>query len=200
LHGSWDSDAEWQGIGRAGIILDNLLAERAAAPMLLVMPDGHPYPSFDVSTRPRNLALLSHELTGDLIPMVERLYAASHQRNGRAIAGCSMGGTQALHIGMANPGYFGSISAISALGDVPGSEPFEKTYAGMLKDASIANSHFRLIWLACGRDDSFRPQAAHVHELLAVAGIRHTWRETDGAHTWMVWRRHLHELLTLLFR
>jgi enterochelin esterase family protein len=200
LHGSWDTDADWSGVGRAGIILDNLIAQHRAAEMLLVMPDGHPYPSFEVFTRPRNLALLSQEVIEELIPMIERTYRASPRAADRAIAGCSMGGTQALHIGLSNLSRFGSIGAMSAPGNVPASEPFLVAQAGVLKDVAGVNSRLHLLWLSCGREDALKPRAAEVHDILAAAGIRHIWRETNGAHNWTVWRRQLLEILLLLFR
>jgi enterochelin esterase-like enzyme len=200
LHGSWDTDADWSGIGRAGIILDNLIAQRKAVPMLIVMPDGHPFPSFDASTRPENLALLNHELMEDVLPFVEQRYGASPKARDRAIAGISMGGTQALHIGLQNLNRFGAIGVMSAPGDVPNSEPFATAQADVLQNASEINAQLQLFWLACGRDDDLVGQAKKVDQTLSEHGIRHVWRETEGAHMWMTWRRHLAELAPLLFR
>jgi enterochelin esterase family protein len=200
LHGSWDTDADWPGVGRASIILDNLIAQRRAVPMLLVMPDGHPFPSFEPSTRGRNLALLERELDEDLLPLIERLYSASRQAKDRAIAGCSMGGTQALHIGLRHLNRFAAIGVMSAPGDVPFSDPFPKALAAVLDQRAEVNRRLRLFWIACGRDDNLLLRAREVKDALAAHGLRHSWRETEGAHNWMTWRRYLAELAPLLFR
>jgi enterochelin esterase family protein len=200
LHGSWDNDADWSGVGRAAVILDNLIAQRKAVPMLLVMPDGHPFPSFDTSTRAANLALLNRELVEDLLPLMEERYAASPAARNRAIAGISMGGTQALHIGLQSLSRFGAIAVMSAPGDVPNSQPFAESQANILQKPSEINAQLHLFWLACGREDDLIDRAKNVAQTLTAHGIRNIWRETEGAHTWMAWRRQLAELAPLLFR
>jgi enterochelin esterase-like enzyme len=196
LHGSWDNDSDWVHVGRAGIILDNLLAERKAAPMLIVMPDGHPYPSFATATRARNLDDLRRDLLEKILPLVERAYRVTRNPKGRAIAGFSMGGTQALHLGLSSIELFGSIGVFSAPGDVPDGRTFEEALRQSLRSAARLD----LFWLACGRGDALFGRAEQVHAVLVRHGIRHVWRETDGGHTWMVWRRYLAELAQMLFK
>ena len=96
------NDGDWVHDGRAGIILDNLLAERKAAPMLIVMPDGHRFPSFDTATRARDLGDLRRDLLEEILPLIERSYRVTRNAKGRAIAGFSMGETQALHLGLSS--------------------------------------------------------------------------------------------------
>jgi enterochelin esterase family protein len=199
LHGSWDNDNDWLELGRAGIILDNLLAAGRVEPMILVMPDGHPFPSFDTKTRAQNLALLRAEILDVLIPLVERSYRASPRPDDRAIVGLSMGGVQALHIGLGALNRFGSIGALSAPGDLPLGPSLEEAWGATLADARQMN-RLRLFWLACGRDDELMPLAREVRDTLARHNVRHIWRETEGDHNWIAWRRHWLELAPRLFR
>jgi enterochelin esterase family protein len=200
LHGSYDSDADWSSIGRAGIIVDNLIAQRKAVPMLIVMPDGHPFPSFERSTRAQNLTLLDAELIADLVPFAERVYRASPQPKDRAIAGCSMGGAQALHIGLQNLDRFAAIGLMSAPGDVPGGPPFAEAQAAILRAPAAINARLRLFWLTCGRDDPYLEGARDVSRALTKRGIEHMWTETEGGHAWIVWRQNLAAFASLLFR
>jgi enterochelin esterase family protein len=194
LHGSWDNDAAWIEVGRAGIIMDNLIAEKRANPMVIVMPDGHPHPSFDVATRPRNLELLQRDLADEILPLTERTYRVARDRTRRAIAGFSMGGAQALHLAL-TMGLFGSVGAFSAPGDVPKGRTFEEALRAVPDREKLPS-----MWLACGRDDEYFKTAENVHTILDRYGVQHVWRETDGAHTWLAGRRHLAEFASLLFR
>jgi enterochelin esterase-like enzyme len=106
-----------------------------------------------------------------------------------------MGGTQALHLGLAME-HFGNIGAFSAPGDVPRGRTFEE----LLRETRHARGRVELLWLACGRDDAYFAEAERVHAELARHGIPHVWRETDGRHTWTVWRRHFADFVTVLFR
>lgn len=194
LPGSWDHDGAWIQVGRAGIVIDNLLAGKKATPMLLVMPDGHPYPSFDVATRTRNLEVLRRDLLEEVFSMVEKSYRVEKRPHGRAIAGFSMGGVQALHLGLST-GHFGSVGASSA----PGYIPSGPTLEDVLRQAQRLPQALDLLWLACGRQDALFAEARQVHSSLLKAGVRHVWRDVDGDHTWMVWRRNLAEFVQLLF-
>lgn len=194
LHGSWDDDSAWSQVGRAGTMMDNLLAAGIVPAMILVMPDGHPYPSFDVSTRPGNLEWLRRDLGEEILPLLERSYRVARHRNRRAIAGLSMGGAQALHLGLTMD-QFGTVGAFSAPGDIPKG----RTFAEALRDANNSGRNVPMLWLACGKDDPFFGEAQQVHTLLSGRGIPHTWRETEGTHSWMVWRRHFEEFVKLLF-
>ena len=111
-----------------------------------------------------------------------------------------MGGTQALHIGPQNLSRFGAIAAMSAPCDVPDSEPFAKTQVNVLQKPADINTRLQLFWLACCREDDLIGRAKAVDQILTAHGVRHVWNETEGAHTWMTWRRHLAELAQLLFR
>ncbi len=199
LHGYSDNDACWSVLGRAGAILDNLIAEGSALPILIVMPDGMPEPGWD--TEPwdtwsvRNRELLERDLLGDLMPLIERSFRVKTDPESRAIAGLSMGGGQSLWIGLNNTDAFAWIGAVSsACGDL-------ETLAAKLGEApDAANAALGLVWIACGKDD-FLLDANHkfVREL-TEAGIEHEYVETDGGHTWPLWRDYLARLAPRLFR
>jgi enterochelin esterase-like enzyme len=197
LHGSWDSDADWADVGRAPDIVDSLLAEGKATPMIIAMLDGHPLPTFDASTRQRNLELLEQEIVSDVIPLLEQKYSVSQNWQDRAIAGLSMGGAQALHIGFRRWEMFGAIAAMSAPGDLPSGPSFESVLRSHPHTTPEMNQ--RLLWLACGRSDPLFDRAREVHAVLDRHEIRNQWIETAGAHTWTVWREHLRQLLPVLF-
>lgn len=199
LHGSSDTDTDWLEPGRAGIILDNLLAAGKAVPMLLVMVDGHPFPSFDTKTRGRNLALLRDEIFDVVMPRLERDYGASPRPQDRALVGVSMGGAQALHLGMGALDKVGSLGLLSTPGDIPFEPPFEQMQAAALADVGRVNA-LRLFWMACGRDDPMLAEAKQISEALTHRKILHVWRETEGAHDWVTWRRYWAELASRLFR
>ena len=195
LHGSSDSDRDWLELGGAGEILDRLIADGRAVPMVLAMPDGHPYPSLDVSTRAANLAELGADLTDTLMPLLEREYRVASAPKHRAIAGLSMGGAQAIHFGVAYPTLFGLAGGFSAPSDIP----FGSTLLDALRLGPRVRKRPRF-WLACGIDDPLLAEARRVHAELTSSGIASEWHETGGAHDWATWRGHLAMLAPLLFR
>jgi enterochelin esterase family protein len=146
LHGSNDTAAGWTTAGNANFVLDNLLAEKKAAPMIVVMPFGHATP-FGVPVPQggmTNDALFEEYLLKDVIPTVEARYRVSPGRENRAIAGLSMGGGQSLRIGLGNVELFSGVASFS--GAVPGD--FETRFAGLLKDAKGPTRRSR----RCGSD------------------------------------------------
>lgn len=195
LHGSSDSDRDWLELGQAGEILDRLISERRAKPMLLVMPDGHPYPSLDVSTRAKNLDVLAADLRDHIMPLAERNYQASSRPSRRAIAGASMGGVQALHLAALRPADFSAVAGFSAPGDVPSGRTLRQAWP--VPGKKHAEPEF---WLACGREDEFLPDAEKVAAYLRQTGRTIHWALTGGAHSWATWREHLELFLERLFR
>jgi enterochelin esterase family protein len=203
LHGFSDDASAWVTVGRAHVILDNLTARGEAVPMIVVMPLGYAVPELpwrgfgafaDADLRARSLARFREALLGEIVPAVERAYRVDTRRAARAIAGLSMGGAQALTVGLTTPERFAWIGAFSPGGLV---EPFEKAFPGL--DAAAAAA-FERIWIACGTEDRLVDVARRVRAWLTAKGVRHDGVETPGAHTWMVWRRNLATFLPLLFR
>jgi enterochelin esterase family protein len=192
LHGSGDTDREWSEVGRAHWIADNLLSEGRMHPMIIVMPDGHAVPS-GAQDRSANTRKFGEDLLGDILPLIERTYRVDARPEMRALAGLSMGGSQALSIGLAHHNRFAWFGVFSA--GVREDPQFEA-----LKDPAAVNADLKLFWIGMGKDDAGLARAQALAALLSKSGIRHEYKETEGAHTWTVWRRYLREFLPRLFR
>jgi enterochelin esterase family protein len=198
LHGSNDTAAGWTDVGRAHFILDNLLAEGRAVPMIVVMPWGHAVP-FDAprEMQAKNTALFEQYLLEDVAPQVEKKYRAAPGRENRAIVGLSMGGGQALHIGLGHlADRFAYVGAFSSA--VP--NDFETRFRALLDDPTGTNAKLKLLWIGCGRQDPAFARAERLDQLLSAHKIQHTFRPTEGRHNYAVWRQYLGEVAPLLFQ
>jgi enterochelin esterase-like enzyme len=203
LHGFSDDASGWTAVGRANVILDNLIAQGKAKPMIVVMPLG--YGTMEMvrhgwgvwsnrELRTRNLAKFREALLAEVMPAVEKEYAASKDRTGRAVAGLSMGGAESLLTGLNNLDKFAWIGAFSS-GGIP--EDFAADFPGL--DAN-ANQRLHALWIACGTEDGLITANRNLRGWLKSKGVKVTEIETPGAHTWVVWRRNLAEFASLLFR
>jgi enterochelin esterase-like enzyme len=128
------------------------------------------------------------------MPQVENEYRVTKDRNSRAIAGLSMGGSESLLTGLNNLDKFSWISAFSS-GGIP--EDFAKDFPAL--DAN-SNRQLNLLWIACGTEDQLITINRSLRQWLKSKGLNHTDIETPGIHSWMVWRRNLAEFAALLFR
>jgi enterochelin esterase family protein len=198
LHGSNDTAAGWTMAGNANFVLDNLLADKKARPMILVMPFGHatefgvPVPQGGIT----NDALFEDYLLKDVIPTVEARYRVVPGRENRAIAGLSMGGGQSLRIGLGHLDLFNAVASFS--GAIPAD--FETRFAGLLKDSQGTNERLKTLWIGCGQQDSLFPRSKNLADLLTKYQVRHVFHPTDGVHNYTVWRKYLAEYAPLLFR
>jgi enterochelin esterase-like enzyme len=204
LHGFSDDAGGWTAVGHANVILDNLIAEGKAKPMIVVMPLG--YGTMEVirlgwgaifnhpELHEENLTKFRDALLTEVMPRVESEYRVMTDRNSRAIAGLSMGGSESLLTGLNNLDKFAWVGSFSA-GGLP--EPYEKDFPGLV---AKANQEIRLLWIACGTEDRLITLNRNFREWLRTKGVQHTDIETSGMHTWMVWRRNLSEFAPLLFR
>jgi enterochelin esterase family protein len=196
LHGGGDIESGWVMIGRANAILDNLIAEKKAKPMVVVMPLGHAVQGFytgparaaavpaaatGVPPVPGALSLFARDLIEDVMPLVERTYKVSKRADDRAIGGLSMGGFGAVMIGLTHPGMFGTVGAFS--GAFSGArESMLGTAAGALSTGTAP-----YFYLACGVADSVLPASRALVAALDEHDIAHEYREVPGGHTWDVW-------------
>jgi enterochelin esterase-like enzyme len=203
LHGYSDDASAWTAVGRANVILDNLIAQGKAKPMLVVMPLGYGEPKVlephsGVFENPgitqRNFDKFREALIREVIPRVESAYLVKKDRDSRAIAGLSMGGSESLLTGLNTLDKFSWIGAFSFGGITP---EFDKEFAAL---DSKANSQLHLLWIACGTEDHLIEINRNLRAWLGSKSIKHVDIETPGAHTWMVWRRNLSDFTTLLFR
>jgi enterochelin esterase-like enzyme/glyoxylase-like metal-dependent hydrolase (beta-lactamase superfamily II) len=199
LHGGGDDAGGWSSVGRAHLIVDNLLAEGKARPMIVVMPLGQAVPrtaSFE-DLRTRNTPLFEQDLLTDLMPLVESTYRIRADREHRAIAGLSMGGGQADHIGLNHLDQFSCIGILSA-----GWEDFAERHPDLIADPAATNAKLNLLFLGCGTLDPLATEGMEkTHALLTEKGIDHVyWTLKGAAHTWVVWRSALyHEFLPRLW-
>jgi enterochelin esterase family protein len=202
LHGYSDDARAWTVVGRAHVILDNLIAAGKARPMLAVMPLGYGAPEIlsrtgptirDPALRKRNVEKFRESLLKDVMPTVEKLYRVSTDRESRAVAGLSMGGGQSLDIGLNARDRFAWVGAFSsAVPDDP-----DAAFPGL--DANT-KPPLRLLWIACGNEDFLTAANRKFWDWLQARQVPHTKIETPGGHTWPVWRRNLAEFTPLLFR
>ena len=203
LHGNGEAQNGWVMNGRANFILDNSIAEGRAVPMIVVMPQGHALQGANVGPLVRlggETSMFSprfpRDLLEDIVPLVERRYRAKKGPEYRAIAGLSMGGGQALSIGLTNPKVFSYVLGFSA---AVGGQFLDMTDALPEAGAPSLRS-FRLLWLSCGRQDFLFKANQELAAVLRQRGVDLTYREMEGAHVWSVWRHNLHDSLPLLFK
>ncbi len=210
LHGAADCDASWSTVGRAGLVLDNLIAAGKARPMVVVMPMGHTGPfSFEAfGSLQKQMEEFEKDFVSDLRPLVERTYRVSGERRHRAIAGLSMGGAHTLDLAMEHLGDYGYIGVFSSgvfgidrRGPFAGNGPsWEDRHRDALGDAE-AKKGLRLLWFATGKDDFILDTTKATVKMLQGRGFDVTYRESEGGHTWINWREnYLPEFAQLLFR
>jgi enterochelin esterase family protein len=195
-HGSGDNQQTWVAHGKAHWIIDNLIAQGKARPLIVLMIDGHPLGSIPREAGVDRTAVLdafSRELFEDALPLAEARYRVEKDAAHRAIAGLSMGGWHALSIGLAHLDRFSAIGAFSA------GLPEESLIAPVLADATGTNQRLKLLWIAIGQDDMGRGRNEEFVARLKDAGVNHEWHLTEGAHSWPVWRRYLAEFVPKLF-
>src|SRR5260370_33474127 len=156
-HGSGDNEENWSDHGRAGVILDNLIAQHKAAPMLIVMPNGDTDGSWAGGSSPEGIQMLSEELLTDIIPMIDKTYGVAPGRENRAITGLSMGGGQAFTIGLRHLDLFAWVGEFSS-GLVSDTEfRLEKHLPGFLDNPDDVNRKLKLLFLSCGTEDPRSP-------------------------------------------
>ncbi|MGA2434421.1 MAG: alpha/beta hydrolase-fold protein [Bryobacteraceae bacterium] len=201
LHGVGDIESSWVDVGHANLILDNLIAEKKARPMIVVMPFGHARAQVAVAQPPFQLndtELFQQDLIESVIPLIESTYRAAPGAENRAIAGLSMGGAQAADIGLSRLDLFRWIGAFSP--SLFASEDWDAVFAKILPDPEAANRKLKLLWISCGKSDELMGNSKRLDAALTKHGIHHAYRTTEGAHTWRVWIDALHDFAPLLFQ
>ncbi len=216
LHGSGDDDTGWMTIGRAGFILDNLIAAGTARPMLVVMPNGSlPLPEgvrrFEADGKTltpewraaadANQAKIALHIAGEIVPFVEETYRVDSGAERRALAGLSMGGGQTTRVLTTTPrefAYYGIWS--SSVGKDGGSE-WESANGDFLSQADRHNASIRLLSISVGdRDEGALAGSRALSDVLTRRGVKHELHITGGAHTWINWRKYLNEFVPRLFQ
>ena len=217
LHGAGDSDDSWSSVGRAGFIVDNLIAAKKAKPMIVVMPAGHTrattFRRSDTSTnstaRPPVDEFAQDFLT-DIVPHVEKHYRVQTDREHRALAGLSMGGGQTLNIGVPNLEKFGYLGVFSSgvFGIAGGNRggggtntapSFEEQHKAVLDNAKLKKG-LKLFWFGTGKDDFLLTTSRATVEMFKKHQFDVAYEETAGGHTWIVWRDYLNDFAPKLFQ
>ncbi len=217
-HGWGEDEAGWSDQGHENFILDNLIAAQKAVPMIIVNENGMTGVHFQPPPPPRNPAVhngppppravshffmderyatLDKVISVDLVPFIDGHFRTIPDRDHRALAGLSMGGAQALRIGLNHLdqfSYLGAFSPAIAITDT------SKDYDGVLADPARINQRLHLLWIGIGADDFLLTSVKQSHETLEKAGIQHVWVESSGAHVWTVWRKYLADFVPRLFQ
>jgi enterochelin esterase family protein len=201
LHGWSDTAGGWSAIGHANEIFDSLIAQGKAKPMIVVMPLGYGDMSFvhdgwgvwqDSAKIDHNVSLFSQSLLTEVLPQVEKLYNVSTRREDRAIAGLSMGGLEALTVGLEHTGMFDYVGGFSAA--------VHKLKPESLTGLDPKTANLRVLWIACGTEDGLIEPNRKLAASLKAEGLPVTPIETPGMHTWLVWRDNLVHFTPLLFQ
>jgi enterochelin esterase family protein len=213
LHGAGDSDDSWTSVGRAGFIIDNLIAAKKAKPMVIVMPAGHTGPfSFErpATGAPRIPDFnddFVKDFVGDIMPYAETHYRVFRDRQRRAIAGLSMGGAHTLNIavphadefayvGVYSSGIFGIVG--SPTGDPAAGSSWEQQHLAELNNG--AGKNWKLFWFSTGKSDGLLNTTKATVELFKKHGYEPVFQESAGAHTWTNWREYLNQFAPQLFQ
>lgn len=201
LHGTTDTEETWTKVGRANIILDNLIAQGKAKPMIIVMPYGRAYPKISHSSGSLrnwgNLQEIKKDFLINLFPFVEKNYRTKAGKHNRAIAGFSGGGGTSLYIALNNPGLFSWVC-----GFAPGmlKEEFDRNNAVAFKNPLLTNQRLNLFWIGVGKGDGLYPVISDYLKVLDEKKINHETFISDGGHTWMNCKVYLSTIAQLLFK
>ncbi len=197
LHGIGGDENEWRRGGHPEIILDNLIADKKAEPMIIVMPNGRAQPDDRPGTNAMATApafgKFDKDLLGDLIPFIESKYSVKSDRESRALAGLSMGGGQSLNFGLANLDTFAWVGGFS-------SAPNTKPAAELLPDPEKAKKQLKLLWISCGNKDGLIRISQGVHAYLKEREVPHIWHVDEHAHDFQHWKKALYNFSQLIFK
>lgn len=188
LHGIGGDEREWERFGQVDVLMDNLIHDGKAVPMIVVMPNGRAQTNDraegDVFQHAPAFAVFERDLLADVIPAVEARFSVRQERGQRALAGLSMGGGQALNFGLGHPEVFAWVGGFS-------SAPNTRKNEHLLPDPAAARQ-LRLLWLSCGSRDGLLHISQDVHAYLTAQGVAHVWHVTDHAHDFAEWKQALH--------
>jgi enterochelin esterase-like enzyme len=201
LHGTTDTEETWTKVGRAHIILDNLIAQGKATPMIIVMPYGRAYPKINKSSGSlrnwENLQEFKKDFLNNLLPFVEQNYRLKKGKDNAAIAGFSGGGGETLFLGLNNPDLFSWIC-----GFAPGmlKEEFERNNEVAFANPQLTNQRLKLFWIGVGKEDGLYPVISEYLKVLDEKKLKHETFISEGGHTWMNCKLYLARIAQKLFK
>jgi enterochelin esterase-like enzyme len=197
LHGIGGDETEWQRLCRPEVILDNLIADGQATPMIVVMPNGRAqkYDRADGNVFASAPAFEKFEadLLEDVIPTIESRYSTIPDREHRALAGLSMGGGQSLNFGLGNLDVFAWVGGFS-------SAPNTKPPAELVPDPAAAREQLKLLWLSCGNKDGLIRISQDVHAHLKKSDVPHVWHVDSHGHDAPEWSKNLYLFAQRIFK
>lgn len=199
-HGGGDDESSWVRSASADAIMDNLIAEGKAKPMIVVMTNGLTDGSWAGGSNTEGMKALEEELLQDVIPLIEKRYRVRTDRKSRAIAGLSMGGGQAFVIGMRHLELFSAIGEFSSGLLSDSSWDYKKYGIESIDDYAKVNSKLDMLWIACGTKDSRWEGHLEFHQMLEKKGIAHTYHHSNHGHEWQFWREQLRDFAAALFQ
>jgi len=217
LHGAGGDEDAWTNMGRAAQIMDNLIAQGKAKPMIVVMTNGNANQSgaqneVPIAPQSNEQSMAAYQrlagkfeahLVADLMPFIDKNFRTLKGKDNRAIAGLSMGGMHTQTITNNNPGVFSYIGVYSMGVMNFGMSPDDAAKADKERDIKIEalkNSGYKLYWIACGKDDFVYQSVIKLRDLLDKHNFKYVYRESTGGHTWANWRIYLSEFAPMLFK
>src|SRR6187455_652053 len=201
LHGGGEDERGWATQGKTDLILDNLIAENNAEPMLVVMPDGNFGSGGLAGFGEQSLRMFENELKQSVIPFVEKNYSTKVDAKSRALAGLSMGGLQTLYAGIKNTNMFAYLGVFSSGWFANRPELANPQYDFMKANATMINSNLKSLWISMGgKEDIAYNNCKIMLSKFDEMGIKYTYSEYPGGHTWPVWRNNLYNFAQLLFK
>jgi enterochelin esterase family protein len=224
LHGAGDTDDAWPSVGRAGFILDNLIADKKAKPMIVVMPAGHTRRTGTAIGRTGTEEFVK-DFVADVVPTIEKRYRVLTDRANTAIAGLSMGGNHTLHIafphlekfayiGVYSSGLLGAFPELATgRGNPPAAPPagtpappppllasgWVEMHKAKVDDPALKKG-LKVLWFATGETDRLLPTTMATVELMKKHGFSPVFKQSPGGHTWINWRNYLNEFAPMLFK
>jgi enterochelin esterase-like enzyme len=197
LHGIGGDETEWQRFASPNLLMDNLIADGKAVPMIIVMPNGRAQkndrPEGDVFASAPAFAAFEQDLLKDVIPVIESRYSVTTDREHRAIAGLSMGGGQSLNFGLGHLDTFAWVGGFS-------SAPNTKPAAQLVPDPAAAKEKLKLLYLSCGNKDGLIRISQGVHGYLKEKNVPHVWNVDGHGHDATHWKNNLYYFLQRVFR
>jgi enterochelin esterase-like enzyme len=197
LHGIGGDEEEWHRNGHPEIILDNLIADKKAVPMIIVLPNGRAQPNDravgNIMAAAPAFATFEKDLLTDLIPFVESKYSVKAERESRALAGLSMGGGQSLNFGLARLDTFAWVGGFSS---APNTKPPEQ----LVPDPEKATRLLKLLWISCGDKDGLISFSQRTHRYLKEKNVPHIWHVDSGIHDFAVWKNDLYLFAQRIFQ
>ena len=199
IHGGGDTDNSWPGVGAAGFILDNLMAEGKMKPMVVVMPNGSiemPDGNFM-----GEVPVFADDMVTSIIPFIEANYRVYTDQDHRAMAGLSMGGMETLEVTLNHPEMFSYVWVLSSSFAPGNKEVYEYERGRLKKEAARYNKNFKeLVFTQGGPSDIAYNNCKETLKLFDEAGVKYEYHEVSGGHSWEAWRQNLYDLAQRIFK